>query len=64
MFWRGEVHGRIPFEQNRSGPGRSSKNAKSSVIQVCDGQMLMANLTSADMADSTGAEWGLVALKK
>lgn len=29
-----------------------------------DGRLLMVNLTPADMADSTGAEWVLVALKK
>ncbi|WP_151635958.1 IS5 family transposase [Noviherbaspirillum aerium] len=40
------------------------KGRKRHVAVDSDGRLLMVNLTPADIADSTGAEWVLVALKK
>jgi transposase len=47
------------YDANKKIRGR-----KRHVAVDSDGRLLMVNLTPADMADSTGAEWVLVALKK
>lgn len=59
--------------QTVKAPGRAARGydankkingRKRHVAVDSDGRLLMVNLTPADMADSTGAEWVLVALKK
>uniref|UniRef100_UPI00188FFB4D IS5 family transposase n=1 Tax=Noviherbaspirillum malthae TaxID=1260987 RepID=UPI00188FFB4D len=47
------------YDANKKIRGR-----KRHVAVDSDGRLLMVNLTPADMADSTGAEWLLLALKK
>jgi putative transposase len=46
------------FDANKRITGR-----KRHIAVDADGRLLMVNLTPADMADSTGAEWVLLALK-
>jgi transposase len=47
------------YDANKKVTGR-----KRHIAVDADGRLLMVNLTPADMADSTGAEWVLLALKK
>ncbi|GAB3555496.1 IS5-like element ISMac15 family transposase [Noviherbaspirillum agri] len=47
------------YDANKKVSGR-----KRHIAVDADGRLLMVNLTPADIADSTGAEWVLVALKK
>lgn len=47
------------YDANKKVTGR-----KRHIVVDTDGRLLMVNLTPADVADSTGAEWVLVALKQ
>lgn len=47
------------YDANKKVSGR-----KRHIAVDADGRLLMVNLTPADVADSTGAEWVLIALKK